>query len=103
DEVATVEEELKEYIPNPRIQSAFGQVLDPYQETIDNPTEDTNVWVSGFFGSGKSSFPKVPGYPVAHPPGAGKPASDWFFEPPTAPRIQQLLPTHIHNRAKTVA
>lgn len=67
DDEATVAEELTEYVATERIQSTFAQVLDPYQETIDNPTEDTNVWISGFFGSGKSSFAKVLGYLIANP------------------------------------
>lgn len=102
DDEATVAEELTEYVATDRIQTAFGQVLDPYQETIDSPSEDTNVWVSGFFGSGKSSFAKVLGYLVANPVIAGKPACDWFFAHTTAPRIKQLLDTQIHNRAQTV-
>lgn len=102
DDESTVAEELTEYVATERIQSALSQVLDPYQETIDNPTEDTNVWISGFFGSGKSSFAKVLGYLVANPVVAGKPACDWFFAHTTAPRIKQLLATQIHDRAKTV-
>lgn len=102
DDEATVARELTEYVATERIQSAFERVLDPYQETIDNPTEDTNVWLSGFFGSGKSSFAKVLGYLIANPLLAGKPACDWFFDHTTAPRIRQLLTTQIHGRAKTV-
>ena len=100
---AIVAEELTEYVATERIQSAFGQILDPYQETIDTPSEDTNVWISGFFGSGKSSFAKVLGYLIANPVVAGKPACDWFFAHTTAPRIKQLLTTQIYDRAKTVA
>ncbi len=102
DDETIVAEELTEYVATERIQAAMGQVLDPYQETIDNPTEDTNVWISGFFGSGKSSFAKVLGYLVANPVITGKPACDWFFEQTTAPRLKQLLTTQIHERAKTV-
>ena len=47
DDEKTVAEELTEYVATDRIQAAMGQVLDSYQETIDNPTEDTNVWISG--------------------------------------------------------
>lgn len=98
----TVADELTEYVATERIQDAMGQVLDSYQETIDNPTEDTNVWISGFFGSGKSSFAKIIGYLIANPVVDGKPACDWFFAHTTAPRLKQLLTTKIHDRAKTV-
>jgi hypothetical protein len=105
DDEATVTEELTEYVATERIQKAFEQVLEPYQATIDNPEDegDTNVWVSGFFGSGKSSFAKVLGYLIANPVVTGQPACDWFFAHTTAPTIKQLLTTKIHDRAKTVA
>lgn len=102
DDDATVADELTEYVATERIQAEMGKVLDPYQETIDNPTEDTNVWISGFFGSGKSSFAKVLGYIVANPIVAGKSACYWFFAQTTAPRLKQILTTQIHDRAKTV-
>ncbi len=102
DDEKTVADELTEYVATERIQTAMGEVLDSYQETIDNPTEDTNVWISGFFGSGKSSFAKVIGYLVANPVVDGKQASDWFFAHTTAPRLKQLLTTQIHDRAKAV-
>ena len=102
EDEAVVADELVEYVATERIQAALGQVLHPYQETIDSPNEDTNVWVSGFFGSGKSSFAKILGYLVANPLVAGKPAADWFFEHTTAPTLKQLLATQIHNRAKTI-
>ena len=102
DDDKTVADELTEYVATDRIQAAMGDVLDAYQETIDNPTEDGNVWISGFFGSGKSSFAKVLGYLVANPVVDGKPACDWFFAHTTASRLKQLLTTQIHQRAKAV-
>jgi hypothetical protein len=98
-----VKDELSEYVATQRIQDALAKVLNQYQETIDAPnTEDTNVWLSGFFGSGKSSFAKVLGYLVENPVVAGKPAQDWFFSNTTAPALQQLLVTKIADRAKTL-
>ena len=102
DDEKTVADELTEYVATDRIQAAMGDVLDAYQETIDNPTEEGNIWISGFFGSGKSSFAKVLGYLVANPALDGKPACDWFFAHTTAPRLKQLLTTQILQRAKTV-
>lgn len=102
DDQQLVKDELAEYVATERIQTELERVLDPYQETIDSPSEETNVWVSGFFGSGKSSFAKVLGYLVANPVVHGRPASEWFFEHTTAPRLKQLLSTKIYSRAKTV-
>jgi hypothetical protein len=70
----TVARELDEYEVTNHIRSSFEQVLDHYQETIKKPNEATNLWLSGFFGSGKSSFAKVLGYLPCRKSGA---ASGW--------------------------
>ena len=54
------------------IEAELTDVLDKFQDTILNPSETVNIWVSGFFGSGKSSFAKVLGYLIANPEIAGK-------------------------------
>ncbi len=100
---ATVITELEEYVATDRIQREMQRVLDPFSETIDDPTEETNVWVSGFFGSGKSSFAKVLAYLIENPTVGGKSAADRFFGHTDAPVIKQLLTTKIHNRAPTIA
>jgi hypothetical protein len=104
DDEATVAEELTEYVATTRIQEAMVQVLEPYESTIDNPEDegDTNIWISGFFGSGKSSFAKVLGYLLENPVLGGKTAADWFFAQTTAPTVKQLLDTKIHDRGRTV-
>ncbi|MEZ5230870.1 MAG: DUF6079 family protein [Acidimicrobiales bacterium] len=66
-----------------------------------SPTEETNAWVSGFFGSGKSSFAKVLSYLIENPRLAA-PACDRFFSHTDAPVIKQLT-TKIHDRAPTIA
>lgn len=99
----TIVSELEEYVATDRIQFEMQRVLDPFSDTIDNPTEETNVWVSGFFGSGKSSFAKVVAYLLENPTVGGKKAADWFFEHTDAPVVKQLLTTKIHDRAPTIA
>ena len=59
----------------PHHRGADRDVLDKYQDTINNPSEEINIWVSGFFGSGKSSFAKVLGYLLANPTIDGNDAS----------------------------
>src|SRR5262249_27059350 len=53
-----VREELAEYVATDSIRSHFRTILDRYAETPNKPHEGIGVWVSGFFGSGKSSFAK---------------------------------------------
>src|SRR6266511_4151209 len=55
-DVEDVGQEIREYVVTGHIHDAFVELLDQYQESIQKPTEVVNAWVSGFFGSGKSSF-----------------------------------------------
>ncbi len=51
--------EIDEYVVTDHIRDEFDRLLEAYRESIDVPTERTNIWISGFFGSGKSSFAKM--------------------------------------------
>ncbi len=76
----TVKTELEEYIVTGSIKEHFDTVYDQIIEVARSPREGTAVWVSGFFGSGKSSFAKILGYTVSAKPVLGRPASDLFKE-----------------------
>ena len=54
-------EEIGEYVVTDSIRGHFTGVLERYSETLRKPHEGIAVWVSGFFGSGKSSFAKYLG------------------------------------------
>jgi hypothetical protein len=58
---AVVRDEIREYVVTGSIQRSFNTLLDRYMETPNKPHEGIGVWVSGFFGSGKSSFAKYLG------------------------------------------
>lgn len=90
---AIVAEELSEYVVTERILDSLQLVVEAYQETILNPSGITNLWVSGFFGSGKSSFAKVLGYILENRVVAGKPASEWFFAHCDDLKLKALLNT----------
>jgi hypothetical protein len=75
-------------------------ILDHYAETPNKPNEGIAIWVSGFFGSGKSSFAKMLGLALEDREIAGTRASVRFGAK-TNPKIQVLLkqiteniPTH---------
>jgi hypothetical protein len=53
--------EIGEYVATNSIKSYFTSILERYWETPNKPHEGIAVWVSGFFGSGKSSFAKLLG------------------------------------------
>ena len=64
---AIVAHEIPEYVVTENIREHLEELADGYGDTARNPSESTNVWVSGFFGSGKSSFAKALGYVLANP------------------------------------
>jgi len=101
-EEATVADEIDEYVVTGHIAEAFEEVLDRYQETILRPDEGTNIWVSGFFGSGKSSYAKILGYVLVNPAVAGRSATERFLARVDSRRIEALLNT-IHAQAPTRA
>jgi 2-phosphoglycerate kinase len=64
-------EELDEYVVTGAIRSHFTGVCETYLSTPNKPHEGIAVWVSGFFGSGKSSFAKFLGLALSSHPVAG--------------------------------
>ena len=62
DDEEIVRQELSEYVVTDSIGGHYSEILDRYRETPNKPHEGIGVWVSGFFGSGKSSFAKNLGF-----------------------------------------
>jgi hypothetical protein len=64
-------QELEEYVVTRELNQHFRKFLSAYLSGIDNPNDPTltgrmGVWVSGFFGSGKSHFIKILSYLIAN-------------------------------------
>lgn len=86
-----VADEIDEYIATENIVDSLTRVLEAYRERLSVPGEETNVWISGFFGSGKSSFAKVLGYLLENRALAGQTATERFFARTEAPAAKALL------------
>jgi hypothetical protein len=56
-----IHDELQEYVVTDSIRGHLIDILESYWETPKKPHEGIAIWVSGFFGSGKSSFAKYLG------------------------------------------
>ena len=76
----TVRREIEEYVTTERIQEAYERFLREYGDGLSNPDERVGVWISGFFGSGKSSFAKNLGYILQNQMLGGTSASDLFMQ-----------------------
>ena len=62
DDQQSLKQELSEYIITKELRRHFATFFDNYVKAIDNPTDKIGVWISGFFGSGKSHFLKMLSY-----------------------------------------
>src|SRR6201994_5185993 len=71
-------DEINEYVVTDAIRSHYTHIFDAYRETPNKPHEGIAIWVSGFFGSGKSSFAKMLGLSIENRSVAGIPAGDRF-------------------------
>ena len=71
-------QELEEYVCTDEITKSFRTFFRRYRESINNPTEKIGVWITGFFGSGKSHFLKILGYLLENEEVAGSEAVKYF-------------------------
>src|SRR5262245_10029439 len=58
----SVYDEITEYVATDKIRQQYHQLFKAIAEAPSEPHEGIGVWVSGFFGSGKSSFAKYLGF-----------------------------------------
>ena len=63
----SVHSEITEYVATDAIRNQYRKLLKAIAEAPAEPTEGIGVWISGFFGSGKSSFAKMLGYVLSNP------------------------------------
>ena len=80
NEKDTIITELNEYVVTEEIRERLTKFFDKYVDSINFPTEDMGVWISGFFGSGKSHFLKMIGHILENNTYDGKKVVDFFKE-----------------------
>ncbi|WP_022775135.1 BREX system P-loop protein BrxC [Butyrivibrio sp. AE2015] len=59
-------QELEEYVVTKELKKHFITLFNNYGDAFDQKTNDVGVWISGFFGSGKSHFLKILSYILAN-------------------------------------
>src|SRR6059058_3224144 len=70
--------EISEYVATDSIRDQYHHLLKAVAEAPADPHESVGVWVSGFFGSGKSSFAKNLGYALQNRTVVGSKFADLF-------------------------
>lgn len=93
----TVYTELTEYVATDGIKEQYRRLLKAIADAKSAPTEGIGVWISGFFGSGKSSFAKNLGYVLANRTVLGHPASRLFVQQVRDERITEYVEWLIQN------
>ena len=73
-------QELDEYVITKDLKKHFITFFNNYGESFHEGTADIGVWISGFFGSGKSHFLKILSYLLENREVGGKQAIDYFIE-----------------------
>ena len=68
DTADVIEQEVREYVITRELKKHFISFFDYYSDSFDKPTDDIGVWISGFFGSGKSHFLKMLSYILENKP-----------------------------------
>lgn len=74
------QQELEEYVVTKELQKHFATFFHNYRKGVENRTPKTGVWISGFFGSGKSHFLKILSYLLENKEVGGKRAIDYFID-----------------------
>jgi hypothetical protein len=83
--------EISEYVVTDRISREYFTLLKAIAEAPSDPDEGVGVWISGFFGSGKSSFAKNLGYVLMNRVIHGTPAAELFKRQVGDHRVRELV------------
>lgn len=75
-----IRQELEEYVVTRELSKHFADFFAAYKKGIIGNTDKMGVWISGFFGSGKSHFLKILSYLIENKMVDGKPAIEYFLE-----------------------
>ncbi|MGD9776322.1 MAG: BREX system P-loop protein BrxC [Methanosarcina sp.] len=94
--------ELDEYVVTGESRKHFDTFFRNYAAALEEPTDRIGVWISGFFGSGKSHFLKILSYLLANREVHGKTALEFFREKITDPAIFANIEKAVTTGAKDV-
>ena len=78
DNKEVIEQEVREYVITRELKKHFISFFDYYSDAFGEPTDDIGVWISGFFGSGKSHFLKMLSYILENKDIDGVPTVEMF-------------------------
>ncbi len=80
DQADVISQEVREYVITKDLKKLFTSFFNVYTDAFTEPTNDIGVWISGFFGSGKSHFLKMLSYLLENKEIDGKGVVEHFRE-----------------------
>jgi len=87
----SVYSEITEYIATDSIRDQYAALLKAIAEAPSEPHESVGVWISGFFGSGKSSFAKNLGYALENKKVLGQDFATLFKQQIGDEQVENLI------------
>ncbi len=78
DNEKAVETEIHEYVVTKELRPHFTKFFSRFASALDTPSNAIGVWISGFFGSGKSHFLKMLSYLLENKTVCGKTTVEYF-------------------------
>lgn len=96
-------QEVREYVITKELKKHFITFFNHYNEAFSNPTADMGVWISGFFGSGKSHFLKMLSYILENKVVDGQKTVEYFREKfEDDPATFMLIDNATRNETETI-
>jgi len=102
DDEQSIVQELSEYIITKELRRHFSTFLNTYERSLEQPTDKIGVWISGFFGSGKSHFLKILSYLLSNKTVGGRKAVDYFSDKFDDPMMFAQLENCVRVPAETI-
>lgn len=78
DDEAIIYQELDEFVVTKELSKHFSTFYSNYKHSFEERTDKIGVWISGFFGSGKSHFLKMLSYLLSNKEVKGKKTIEFF-------------------------
>ncbi|MEY8001067.1 BREX system P-loop protein BrxC [Clostridium sp. Mt-5] len=87
DYEGNVNQELDEYVVTGELLKHFSHFFNAYKNGITGNTDKIGVWISGFFGSGKSHFLKILSYLLENKTVGNRKAAEYFNDKIEDPQV----------------
>lgn len=102
DDERSMVQELSEYVITKELRRHFNTFLNHYEHSLEQPTDKIGVWISGFFGSGKSHFLKMLSYLLSNRTVGGKKAVQYFADKFDDPMMYAQLENCVKVPTETI-